>query len=92
MVTRKSIARFGLMLSLSLRGGPLGAVGRLRGEDTSNRAQTDRDSLPRPVYKVANRVEGETARHRSGRRPAGCAGCSPGASARTGPADGLQSR
>jgi Protein of unknown function (DUF1571) len=58
MVTRKSIARFGLMLSLSLSAALLATVGA-RGEDAPAGSRTDRDSLPHPIYKVANRVEGD---------------------------------
>src|SRR5580704_13816784 len=56
MVTRKSIARFGLILSLALPTGLLG-IARSSGEDAP--ARTDRDSLPRPVFKVANKLDGE---------------------------------
>ncbi len=58
MVTRKSIIRFSLMLALSVPAGLMGVVGAW-GEDAPAGTRTDRDSLPHPIFKVANKLDGE---------------------------------
>ncbi len=59
MVCRKSMYRFGLTLASSLALGLSGVAG-VGGQDAPSGARTDRESLPRPVFKVANKLDGET--------------------------------
>ena len=56
MVTRKSVMNLGLMLSLSLPSS-LAVIGIARGADPAAGTRIDRDSLPHPVYKVANKTK-----------------------------------
>jgi hypothetical protein len=58
MVCRKSMCRFGLVLASSLAAGLLGTAGVV-GQDALSGSRTDRESLPKPIYKVANKLDSE---------------------------------
>jgi outer membrane lipoprotein-sorting protein len=60
MVCRKSMCHFGLMLASSLAASLLGGAAVV-GQDASAGSRTDRESLPKPIYKVANKVDAEPA-------------------------------
>ena len=53
------MGRFGLVLA-SLAAGLLGAAA-VDGQDASSGPRADRESLPKPVFKVANKLDGEQA-------------------------------
>ena len=59
MDCRKTMGRFGLVLA-SLAAGLLG-VAAVDGQDASSGPRADRESLPKPVFKVANKLDGEQA-------------------------------
>ena len=58
MICRKSISRFGLVLASGLAAGLLGTA-TVGGQDGGAGVRTDRESLPRPVFKVANKLDAD---------------------------------
>ncbi len=75
MVCRKSMIRFGLMLSLAM---PLGIDGIGRAlSDEAPAGSRDRESLPHPIFKVANKVEPDAVAADGAQQPAAPAAAHP---------------
>ncbi|HTU25866.1 MAG TPA: DUF1571 domain-containing protein [Pirellulales bacterium] len=75
MVCRKSIGRFGLALA-TVAAGMWGAAG-VTGQDPASGSRTDRETLVKPIYKVANKVDGEPAAAANNETPQPAPGAHP---------------